>query len=596
MSNNQYYSCERNHYFFGKLMSVRDFETEQNYINSKRRLGNHMLSGSGIVSGLNVILVDNKTISLEAGMAVDYLGREIVVNEPNVKLLNVIEGFEENKDNKDMYLCIAYKENLTESTFSVAGSGRDSDVSKEYNKIAEGYEVFLTSKEPNVENLTLRNLVSNKVSLYNNDGVKLELEIDKYVNPSKMLRVSVICEKTNVSSPIGYKFSIGGELFKGPEGADNLTVEYTETEIGTYKRFKKDYYLHCDAHADAVGKLLINNMDFSLTIGKDKKMLSSPIEQEVIITTKHIRDVVIDQYYKRSFDGISDDNDDKYIYLAKFHVVSNQSTFFIEDFENHPFRQYLLSNELLGVLQEAEGREEKTLAQPYVQAPAAKEIPAPVAMAVDSGYEVVTGVETINLGTYPKAGKSYYSYEFVHGLGYGNVCAIVALENKENYLSTEKNLLVFGDSDIFDDEQIDMSAPKLQTGAVVNPEKGTMRLGVKLKEKTNLQAVDVRWWAFKPTNEQRIKTTEVADTDSIKVVITPNTTKVEPLGQFRLSAEVIGASSQEVRWSLSEEGAGTIDDNGLYTAPSKEGVYEVKAQSVKFPDKTDVAYVVVSEE
>ena len=36
MNNKQYYSCERNHYFFGKLMTVRDFETEQVYFNSKR--------------------------------------------------------------------------------------------------------------------------------------------------------------------------------------------------------------------------------------------------------------------------------------------------------------------------------------------------------------------------------------------------------------------------------------------------------------------------------------------------------------------------------------------------------------------------------
>ena len=81
MKNKQYYSCDRNNYFFGKLMTVRDFESEQTYFNSKRRLGNKMLNGVGIVSGLDVILVDNKTFSLESGMALDYMGREIVVPE-----------------------------------------------------------------------------------------------------------------------------------------------------------------------------------------------------------------------------------------------------------------------------------------------------------------------------------------------------------------------------------------------------------------------------------------------------------------------------------------------------------------------------------
>ena len=98
MNNKQYYKCSRNHYFFGKLMTVRDFQSEQTYMNSKRRLGNRMLNGTGIVSGLNVILVDNKTFSLETGMAIDYMGREVIVPEATVKRLDIIKGFEENDE------------------------------------------------------------------------------------------------------------------------------------------------------------------------------------------------------------------------------------------------------------------------------------------------------------------------------------------------------------------------------------------------------------------------------------------------------------------------------------------------------------------
>ena len=139
MKNKQYYSCERNNYFFGKLMTVRDFESEQTYMNSKRRLGNRMMGGVGIVSGLDVILVDNKTFSLEPGMALDYLGREIVVPEPYVRRLNVLKGFDENKDKGIIYLCLGYKEDLKETTFSVASSGKSNGVSEEYNRVSEGY-------------------------------------------------------------------------------------------------------------------------------------------------------------------------------------------------------------------------------------------------------------------------------------------------------------------------------------------------------------------------------------------------------------------------------------------------------------------------
>ncbi len=88
MNNLQYSSGERNHYFYGKLMTVRDFQDEQTYMNNKRRLGNRLLHGAGIVAGLGVLLVDNQTFSLEAGMALDYLGREIVVQDPCVKRIS----------------------------------------------------------------------------------------------------------------------------------------------------------------------------------------------------------------------------------------------------------------------------------------------------------------------------------------------------------------------------------------------------------------------------------------------------------------------------------------------------------------------------
>ena len=45
-------SNERNNYYYGKLMTVRDFLDEQRYFNEKRWLINRMISGWGVVCGL----------------------------------------------------------------------------------------------------------------------------------------------------------------------------------------------------------------------------------------------------------------------------------------------------------------------------------------------------------------------------------------------------------------------------------------------------------------------------------------------------------------------------------------------------------------
>ena len=574
-------------------MTVRDFQTEQTYMNSKRRLGNKMLNGAGIVSGLDVILVDNKTFSLETGMALDYMGREIVVSEPYVRRLNVIKGFEENKDKGILYLCLAYKENLKETTFSVSSSGKSSGVSEEFNRISEGYELFLTADKPKEESLKLESLIFETKELYNKDGIKIALEIGRYVNPGKNLKISVIFEKEGVEAPIGYSFDIEGEFFKNTSGEKSLNVNFQETEISTYKTFRKDYYMKCDAVTDAISGLNIRKESFKLNVGKDELSIDNDFNCSVSIKTTPIKDIIVNDYYAKNFTELIEKVDNKFIYLAKFHIVTNQLTYFIESFEKHPFKQYIYSNELISLLQSVENPVEINSSSNENKQESEETVPQVLDLPEPKIDNIVTGVERINLGFNPKVGKSYYSYEFVHGLGEGNVAIVTAIDNKSNYLTDDKGLLVFGDKGIFSKEEISISSPNVQIAAVVNSEKGTVRLGVRLQEKTIAQAVDIRWWAFKPVELHEEEEDLVID-ENVRVVITPNTVRIKPLEQVRFEAHIEGAISQEVRWGMAENNTGTIDNNGLYTAPAKEGVYEIKAYSVKFENKSDSAYVVVS--
>jgi hypothetical protein len=71
---------ERNNYFYGKLLDVFHLEMEQEYFNSKRRLMNRLVTGTGVVCGLKVDLTDDgKSVVVQPGLAIDKCGREIVV-------------------------------------------------------------------------------------------------------------------------------------------------------------------------------------------------------------------------------------------------------------------------------------------------------------------------------------------------------------------------------------------------------------------------------------------------------------------------------------------------------------------------------------
>lgn len=68
----------RNEYFYGKRMDVQHFRMEQDYGKLKQWMINRLSLGKGVMCGLKVT-VDEGRICVDPGVAIDGLGREIVV-------------------------------------------------------------------------------------------------------------------------------------------------------------------------------------------------------------------------------------------------------------------------------------------------------------------------------------------------------------------------------------------------------------------------------------------------------------------------------------------------------------------------------------
>lgn len=114
----------RNNYFYGKLMDVPHFRMEQKYLVRQRWLLNRLSLGQGVLCGLSVApSVDGKQICVSPGVAIDALGREIVVpvntcvdpwqltdecGQPG----NALDKSKE----QTVYLCVAYSECSTDFT------------------------------------------------------------------------------------------------------------------------------------------------------------------------------------------------------------------------------------------------------------------------------------------------------------------------------------------------------------------------------------------------------------------------------------------------------------------------------------------------
>ena len=153
MNNNKLLPFNRNRYYKGKMLTSVDFESEQRYMNDKRRFLNTMVTGSGIVCGMNVVSLDDQSLLIESGMAIDDNGREIVIENSVVKKLSTITGFEELRTN-DICLCIKYAEEENQPVYAI--NRQDNEKEYENNRIEEGYELFLKDVESLDENLRCR--------------------------------------------------------------------------------------------------------------------------------------------------------------------------------------------------------------------------------------------------------------------------------------------------------------------------------------------------------------------------------------------------------------------------------------------------------
>lgn len=82
---------------------------------------------------------------------------------------------------------------------------------------------------------------------------------------------------------------------------------------------------------------------------------------------------------------------------------------------------------------------------------------------------------------------------------------------------------------------------------------------------------------------------------TLSIAIFPTSTTVAPGGQrgFQYALSGTGTTQTGVVWSVKEAGGGTVDNNGIYTAPNTPGTYHVVVSSVANPAVSATATVTV---
>ena len=607
MNNSNFFPLERNRYFYGKMLTARDFETEQRYFNNKRRLLNRTLFGAGVVCGLGVCRNDDVSFSVETGMALDYMGREICVSTPVIRKLRMVDGFEDLSKSDRAYLCLQYSQENREPVNNIGAADSGSE---QYNKIEEGYRLYLSTDEPDLSEIYGGSGVNSVSVVYSSHGLRIVRIVPKLAVSGNEITVRFVVIKGIDDPQVSFAYSFSADYFRSA-GDEAGRLSFTEDPTLGADVFNADFAMNCAEVSDTAVPLHKDRATISVQMGDftDNVQVEAP---EVYLcrdadSCSLMRETRMSTLEKH----IGGENTP--IYLAKVDCLNIGTGFIIRHITPLPFAQRvhpaiaeaysgnsaaepvpMASAKPDNILGGGIGTEVETLEywqKPQVSAAYSKKdkrlnfrFGIPSAEAYD--YATSSGVADIPISGAIRVNARFFSEDIPHNLGIGDVSISVSVEYED---SGERRLL-FGDGEIFA-TKTEKAVPRIQAAALLSPEKGTFRIGIRLSDYVEGHSVRVRWFAYKPTRD----TAQLRYNDNIVIRISPDIQKVKPLERVRFLAEVSGTEDKGVTWSVNDPEGGSIDDNGLYQAPSEEGTYEVVARSNADGETRTSAFVLVEE-
>ena len=585
---NDFFPVERNRYFYGKLLTVKDFEAEQNYNRNKHRFTNIAINGAGVVYGLGVTANDDTTLLIESGFAIDYEGQEIVIEEALIRKLPMIDGYEKIGDSTDAWLAVAYEEKPTNPVNAVnTGTSGNS----EYNMTREGYRLFLSAEKPDFKEILESNGYKNVNTIYSDKKLSIVMAVDDIVVAGTDLNIHFLIVKDYDTPPIN--FALTGES----EFTESGVVELVYSQASNEKRqcMIVDIPTHINGVTEYIGQLFSRNVELNIEIGSRnyKNYVRIPAEVNAMASERDAEDL------RRKRDNLAVHLREKNvpIYLAKIELIHSTASMFINTITDLPFEQRVRRNAsgsfknggLVNV-------ETKVRRIEYWQKPDVKSSfnPKSGKLSFDFGipvpeqydYSVCHGVVDLEMPGGIKVNSRFYSDEIPHGLGAGTVDVRLSIE-----FMTPNNgkAVLFGNKEVFKSKNSGINPPWAETAVVVFPEKGTMKIGVWLHDTVDGNRIRVHYFAQKPERD----TDRIYDRSKPVVRILPEVTRLSAGDKLHFRAIVEGCDDKNVTFKVEEEGGGVIDANGVYQAPEQTGTYEIIAASTAEPDVTASAYVIV---
>ncbi len=571
MKNLHFFTFERNQYYYGKMMTYQDMTAEQKYLNDKRRLINRFLHGSGVAAGLQVVSLDDRTVSVEAGVALDGAGREIVLDEPRVMMLDQIEGYENLTSQEDIsyaYLCLAYSE---EGICPAKGPVEDgSESGKIYEKFREDGRLYLTPVSLTDDRDTLESLTWQTAVLFENSDLMVSCRIPAFVGSGESFDVIMRIEAKHPLQDVSVDLDASLSALN-IEGKELLQEHWSGSFRTACEAAETRHTLTAFSIEDGYGSITIKRRQLEVEISGRKYYPADDLSARVLISNKDVYHQMVDSWYSNAMNQVLRSSGTGGIYLARLYLKSCGDELRIQQIEQLPFGQRTYNAFVNMGLTDQLIRDVDALKAEHLRQKADRE-----QKNVDRNVpRVASGVVTIPMGIGGREGARYFSNEVVHGLGLGRIRVELSIDTEEAQY--------FGSGEIFEDMKV-----RAEMGVKANCERGSFVIGVRLLESTSAENVKIRWFA-----EKLPETKENSNEQHIRII--PDKPELRCMQSRYFRTETENLSGATILWEVCTPEGGTITRDGMYTAPDTEGIYEIRAFCQENPKVCSSVFVIVRE-
>lgn len=589
LENNQLLPFERNRYYVGKLLTSADFQAEQNYLNQKRCFLNRMLFGEGVVCGLGVYNLDDLSIMVDSGVGIDGLGREIVLDGSVVKKLSAIDGFEA-LESDQAALVLRYREEAVHPVYAISGQESGGE-GYEFNRIREGWQLFLQDAATLPERGGPESEFLASACLYADSDYAIYLSVPAAVSCGGHAKLTVTVERrSETAAPLSLDLALQAPAFAGAGGEREVHIVLEDVSPAPDAPLVREFWLTAQRAPAPDSVLIAGAENTRIRVGQEERPLTDNLLLKVAV-----EDQTPDALVSQAIGRISLETRElagavPFIPLAVLTLQRTKSAYLIEKVTEAGVKRYVHAPAA------AELRAEYAA---YYAGPEASAASAPAGEAQAPAGEgpryqepqYASGVCEIPLAGGARKGQTVYSDEIVHGLGKGTVFVQVGFE----YLADDRKLgvsarhTIYGDPQLFADEEPPITYA--DTAVKVLNDRGSFVVAAHINRDTAQALLTLRWVAVRlPVGEEQSKLQKMAG-KSIAAV-QPTVVLATRESHF-FNVKFKNMEPCTLTYELTEKDSGEITSDGVYTAPAKEGVYEIRISCADMPLISTYAYAVV---